>query len=105
LVTSEQGRFVRTAMELRFPEAYTTELKEAYVKFDRWDQNFGKKFNLEQMVNKMLVRRVSGRYLSLVRKQLDLLFELTKTSDEVDDRYNENVLQLMVSLRQGKLPG
>ena len=59
----------------------------------------------EQLINKMIVRRVSGRYLALVRKQIDVLFELTKTSDEVDSRYNENVLQLKVSLRQGKLPG
>jgi hypothetical protein len=105
LLTSEGRKFERTSMELRFPDSYTAELKEAYAKFDVWDESFGRKFSLDQIVNKMLIRRVSGRYVSLVRKQLDLLFELTKTSDEVDDRYNENVLQLMVSLRQGKLPG
>ncbi len=105
LVSVSKGAFEHTAVELRFPEAYNAELKEAYARFDLWDESFGKKYGLEQLLNKMLVRRVSGRYLVLVRKQLDVLFELTKTSDEVDQRYNDNVLQLKVSLRQGKLPG
>lgn len=105
LVMAAKGIFEHTAVELRFPEAYSAELKEAYAKFDAWDETFGRKCGLEQLVNKMIVRRVSGRYLTLVRKQLEVLFELTKTSDEVDQRYNENVLQLKVSLRQGKLPG
>ncbi len=105
LVLVGKGTFEHTAVELRFPDAYSQELKEAYAKFDLWDESFGRKCGLEQLINKMLVRRVSGRYLSLVRKQLEVLFELTKTSDEVDSRYNENVLQLKVSLRQGKLPG
>lgn len=105
LVMAGKGIFEHTAVELRFPEAYSAELKEAYARFDTWDETFGRKCGLEQLVNKMLVRRVSGRYLTLVRKQLEVLFELTKTSDEVDQRYNENVLQLKVSLRQGKLPG
>jgi hypothetical protein len=105
LVNVSKGAFEHTSVELRFPEAYNPELKEAYAKFDLWDESFGRKYGLEQLLNKMIVRRVSGRYLALVRKQLDVLFELTKTSDEVDQRYNENVLQLKVSLRQGKLPG
>lgn len=105
LVNLSKGAFEHTAVELRFPDAYNSALKEAYAKFDLWDENFGRKFGLEQLINKMLVRRISGRYLLLVRKQLEVLFELTKSSDEVDQRYNENVLQLKVSLRQGKLPG
>lgn len=105
LVSVVKGEFEHTAVEMRFPEAYNSELKEAYAKLDLWDESFGRKSGLEQLINKMIVRRVSGRYLALVRKQLDVLFELTKTSDEVDQRYNENVLQLKVSLRQGKLPG
>jgi hypothetical protein len=105
LVNVSKGEFEHTAVELRFPEAYNNDLKDAYAKFDAWDESFGRKYGLEQLLNKMIVRRVSGRYLALVRKQLDVLFELTKTSDEVDQRYNDNVLQLRVSLRQGKLPG
>jgi hypothetical protein len=105
LVSVTKGEFEHIAVEMRFPEAYNAELKEAYAKLDLWDESFGRKSGLEQLINKMIVRRVSGRYLALVRKQLEVLFELTKTSDEVDQRYNENVLQLKVSLRQGKLPG
>jgi hypothetical protein len=60
---------------------------------------------LDLLVNKMIIRRVSGRYLVIIRKQLEVLFELVKSSDETDIRFNDQVLQLKVALRQGKLPG
>jgi hypothetical protein len=104
-VSVTKDAFEQTSVEMRFPEAYNADLKAAYAKFDTWDETFGSNYGLEKLVNKMIVRRVSGRYLALVRKQLEVLFDLTKASDEVDQRYNDSVLQLKVSLRQGKLPG
>jgi hypothetical protein len=101
---TEEG-FEAVSVESRFPDAYNTELKAAYAKFDLWDEEFGARVGLDFLVNKMLIRRVSGRYLVIIRKQLDLLFELVKSSDETDIRYNDHVLQLKVALRQGKLPG
>lgn len=101
---SEAG-YEAVSLEARFPDAYNAELKEAYAKFDLWDETFGAQFALEQLLNKMLIRRVSGRYLTIIGKQLDTLFELVKSSDEVDKRHNDKVLQLKVVLRQGKLPG
>jgi len=100
----EEG-FEGATIEARFPEAYNKELKEAFAKFDRWDESFGGQFDLDFLMNKMLIRRVSGRYLLIIRRQMDLLLELLRSSDEVDTRYNDNVLQLKVVLRQGKLPG
>ncbi len=93
------------SVEAKFPEPYNKELQEAYEKFDLWDRQFGERFALDFMVNKMLIRRVSGRYLSIIRQQLEGVFEIMRSSDELDTRYNDNVLQLNVVLRQGKLPG
>lgn len=97
--------FEGATVEARFPDAYNKELKDAFAKFDQWDESFGGQFAMEFVINKMLIRRVSGRYLVIIRKQLELLLELLRTSDEVDTRYNDTVLQLKVVLKQGKLPG
>jgi hypothetical protein len=101
---AEEG-FEAVSIESRFPDAYNDELKAAYAKFDLWDEEFGARMGLDLLVNKMIIRRVSGRYLVIIRKQLEVLFELVKSSDETDIRFNDQVLQLKVALRQGKLPG
>lgn len=101
---TEEG-FEAVSIESRFPDAYNSELKAAYSKFDLWDEEFGARMGLDLLVNKMIIRRVSGRYLVIIRKQLEVLFELVKSSDETDVRFNDQVLQLKVALRQGKLPG
>lgn len=105
VLREEETGFVAVSPEARFPEAYNQDLKSAYAKFDAWDESFGARFGLEQILNKLLIRRVSGRYLAIISKQLDALFDIVKSSDEVDQRHNDKVLQLKVLLRQGKLPG
>jgi hypothetical protein len=105
IIRRVENGFEGATIEARFPEAYNKELKEAFQKFDHWDESFGGQFDLDFLMNKMLIRRVSGRYLLIIRRQMDLLLELLRSSDEVDTRYNDNVLQLKVVLRQGKLPG
>lgn len=97
--------FEARTIEARFPEAHDAKLKEAYAKFDLWDESFGGQFALEFLVNKMMVRRVSLRYLGIIRRQLETLFDLVRASDEVDTRFNDQVLLMKVVLRQGKLPG
>ena len=101
---TEKG-YEAMAVESKFPEAHNKELKKAYALFDTWDISFGEKYGLESVLNKMLIRRVSFRYIGIIRKQLEVLFELVKSSDEMDTRYNEKVIQLRVQLRQGRLPG
>jgi hypothetical protein len=105
LIRVSPAGFEAVSVEARFPEAYNRELKAAYAQFDQWDETFGGQFALDFLLNKMLIRRVSARYLAIIRKQLDLLFDLVKSSDETELRHNDNVLQLKVVLRQGKLPG
>lgn len=93
------------SIESRFPDSYNQELKDAYTKFDEWDEDFGIAFGFDLLLNKMLIRRVSGRYLSIIQTQLESLFELIRASDELDYKYNDQVLQLSVTMRKGKLPG
>ncbi len=97
--------FEAISSEMRFPEAYNNELKGAYKKFDQWDESFCVQLAMDLLINKMLIRRVSGRYLSIIQGQLESLFEIVKSSDEMDARFNDNVLQLKVMLRRGRLPG
>ncbi len=105
LVQVADEAFAALAVEAKFPAADSKELKEAYAKFDLWDESFGEEFSLESILNKMMIRRVSGRYLVIIRNQLESLFELVRSSDETDLRFNDKVLQLKVVFRQGNLPG
>lgn len=93
------------AVEARFPEAQDQFLKDAYAQFDKWDEKFGEAFGLERFINKMMIRRISGRYLGIIRKHLEVLFEMIKSSDETDLRHNDRVLKLRVTIEEGKLPG
>lgn len=105
LVKKTEDGYQAKVIESKFPPAFNAELKEYYAKFDAWDESFGEKFSLETILNKMIIRRVSPRYLSIIRNQLETLFELVRSSDETDTKYNEKVLQLKVIFRHGQLPG
>lgn len=105
LIRKTETGFEALSTEMRFPDAYNQELKDAYKKFDEWDESFGTQLAMDLLINKMLIRRVSGRYLSIIQKQLENLFEIVRSSDEMDARFNDNVLQLKVVLRRGRLPG
>jgi hypothetical protein len=105
LVRETELGFEAISTEIRFPDAYNFELKEAYKKFDLWDETFGTQLAMDLLIDKLLIRRVSGRYLTIIQSQLENLFEVVKSSDELDLRFNDTVLQLKVLLRKGKLPG
>lgn len=91
--------------DVRFPKDESEDLKKYYQKFDEWDVEFGAHFGLEEVLGKMLIRRISFRYLSLIQKQFEMLFDLVKSSDEIDTRHNAQIIQLQVSLKKGSLPG
>jgi len=105
VIKQSKGGIESIAKEARFPEAYSADLKASYERFDKWDESFGSQLGLEMVINKMQLRRVSGRYISIIQKQLDVLFELVRSSDEMDTRFNDKILQLKVVLKQGSLPG
>jgi hypothetical protein len=91
--------------EMRFPEAQTATEKKLYEQIDVWNANFQQVMGFDTFLQKMLLRRVSTRYLSLIQSHLNVLFDLVRTSDEVEQDHNHEVLMLNVSLQRGQLPG
>lgn len=94
-----------SSSEFRFPPSDSTELKKAYELFDHWDHEFSEQFSFETLVNKMMIRRISPRYLGIIQKNAELLFDFVRASDEADKRYNQEVLHLNFVLKKGELPG
>jgi hypothetical protein len=91
--------------DIRFPKSDLPELEKIYQQFDEWDETIGDDFHFEEVIKKMFLRRISVRYLGLIQKNLELLFETVKSSDETDKRYNQTVIQVKIHLKKGTLPG
>lgn len=91
--------------EFRFPADDTLVIKEAYQRFDQWDREFSEHFSFETLINKMMIRRISPRYLGIIQKNAELLFDFVRASDEADKRYNQEVIHLNFILKKGELPG
>lgn len=103
LIAIEDG-FIRTiTTEYRFPKDES--LNHYYDKFDRWDLEFTDDFNFESLLNKVMIRRISPRYLNVINHQIESLVGLVRLSDEADKVYNTEVLQFQIKLKKGKLPG
>lgn len=102
-----QKNGIRTlAGEHQFPSAKDfSELRPIYRQFDEWDESFAEDFEFESRINKMLIRRISPRYLNIIEKSLETVLSLVRASDELDTRHNEDLIQVRLSLRSGKLPG
>lgn len=100
-----EGGYEAGNPDVRFPPAESEKLKETYRRLDNWDLEFGQTVELEQVLQKMILRRISFRYYGLIKKQLDLIFDTIRSADELDTKYNENVIQLQVLLKKGRLPG
>lgn len=88
-----------------FPREKDAALSLVYKKFDQWDLEFGEQFELEELVSRMAIRRISFRYLGIIHKQLELLFDLVRASDEIETKHNSQIIQLQVQLKKGSLPG
>jgi hypothetical protein len=97
--------YVSASNEFVFPKAYSESLKKHYELFDKWDADFENHFGLEKIINKMMIRRISPRYLILIQKQIELLMDLIRASDETDISINDQVIQLQMSLSGGKIAG
>ena len=90
--------------EIKFPPKSKFNDK-LYRIFDQWDVEFATAINMDLLVSKTLLRRISPRYLGLINSQIQILIESLKLSDESETKYNSEVIQLSMSLYQGKLPG
>ncbi len=107
----ESGIIIKTKEGL---QTFNTEIKfppkskfndKLYRIFDQWDVEFATAINMDLLVSKTLLRRISPRYLGLINSQIQILIESLKLSDESETKYNSEVIQLSMSLYQGKLPG
>jgi hypothetical protein len=61
--------------------------------------------NFESVLQKMLIRRVSSRYLSVIQAHCGVLLDLVRAADEMDATQNDDVLMLNISVQRGALPG
>ncbi|EQC51002.1 hypothetical protein [Bacteriovorax sp. DB6_IX] len=94
-----------TSSEFRFPLSQDEKVIKAYQKFDHWDNEFSSQFDFERLVNKMMIRRISPRYLSAIKKQIDTIADFVRLSDEADQKHNNDVLHLQIQLSRGEIPG
>lgn len=105
LTFNEKGLLQSTSTEFRFPKALDEATKRAYGQFDEWDRDFADEFGLEVLLNKMMIRRISPRYFSVILKQIDAFTDFVRCSDESDKRHNSDVLHLQIKISKGELPG
>lgn len=91
--------------EFKFPKAFSGEQKEIYKKFDEWDLSFYREMDFKILLQKMLIRRVSPRFLSIILGQCSALLDLVRASEETDQSYNDEILQLTITMASGNLPG
>lgn len=94
-----------TSSEYIFPKATNEGLEGIYRLFDQWDIEFSTQFEFKKYINKMMIRRISPRYFGVIQKQIESLTDFVRCSDESDQKYNNEVLHMHISLSKGKLPG
>ncbi|MFP5457177.1 MAG: hypothetical protein ACLGG7_00455 [Bacteriovoracia bacterium] len=97
-----------TAILAAFPDVTFPKdsgLGPLYQKMDEWDVSFGDRFNLETVIKRMQIRRISWRYLNLIEAQLNLALEMIRSADELDTKHNDHIIHLQLTLKQGKVPG
>ncbi len=103
-IAVQEGELIRPlSTEYRFPK--NESFKKDYEKFDLWDVEFTGDFKFELLLNKMMIRRISPRYLNVINQQIEALTGLVRLSDESDKMYNTEVLHLHIKIQKGDLPG
>lgn len=106
LVRSSDDAYRTLLNEHQFPaEADYSELKPFYRKFDEWDEQFSEDTGFENHLSKMVIRRISPRYLDVIEDSLNSIIKLIRASDELDPKYNDSLVQVRLSLKSGQLPG
>lgn len=103
ILGNDEDHFFTTSQEFRFPESEG--LKNTYLTFDRWDEEFEKFATPNSVYNKTFIRRMSRQYLDLVNNHLNLIFDLIRSAEHVSPMYNDEVVKIEFKVNQGKLPG
>lgn len=105
LIRMEDGLIRSISNEMKFPAADSTQMKKLYEQVDLWNLTFHQDMKFDVVMQKMLLRRVSARYVSLIQSHCNLLVDLVRTSDEIEQEQNEDVVMLNISFQRGFLPG
>lgn len=105
VVVVEENSVRSTASEFKFPKEKDSQLENMYAQFDLWDIDFSTDFNFETLINKMMTRRISPRYISVILKQIDGLADLVRLADESDQSHNTEVIHMHLKVQKGELPG
>lgn len=105
LIYEKDRRIFAVHTDVRFPDASQVSVQKMYLQFDQWDRELSQDFRFEKLFKRKFVRRVSTRYLQILTQQLDLISDIVKSADEVDARFNDEVVQLELSLHRGRVPG
>ncbi|MGE0632956.1 MAG: hypothetical protein AB7O96_11145 [Pseudobdellovibrionaceae bacterium] len=92
--------------DIRFPDSKDSEeLQKIYATFDLWDRQLVESSLFQTLFKRILLRRISPRYLNIVSKQLESLTEIIKSADEIDSVHNDEVVYLQILFKKGRLPG
>lgn len=105
IAISENDFVTSTSSEFRFPVDKDRDINQSYATFDAWDTEFSHQFEFERLINKMMIRRISPRYLNAIKKQIDTISDFVRLSDEADQKHNNDVLHLQIQLSRGEIPG
>lgn len=101
-----EGILNTSSSEFVFPKtSHDKKLEGIYSTFDNWDQEFSAQFEFKKFLNKMMIRRISPRYFTVMQKQIEAFTDFVRCSDESDQRYNSEVIHLHISMSKGSLPG
>lgn len=105
MIRVKDSQVFSLASELKFPKPDTRSIQKHYEKLDQWDQEFDGEFHFEKLARKMFIRRVSPRYIQLIINHCELLFDLIRSSEEINTDYNDDVLMFSLNVTKGRLPG
>lgn len=105
LVGQEKDFVFSISQDVRFPVPDTETLKTLQKKFNQWNLEFDQNQRFEQMISRTLIRRVSPRYINIISSQCNLLFDILRSSEELNTAYNEDIVMLHLKLSKGKLRG
>jgi hypothetical protein len=105
LIHKENDRVRSISSDMKFPLAETAAQKKQHDAIDLWNLTFYQDAGFEVLHQKMLLRRVSSRYLTVIEAHIKVLLDLVRASDEIDSEYNDDILMLNISLQKGDLPG
>jgi len=106
LIHRNEDTFLSACNEYQFPSSIGDKfLVKSYKQMDEWDKLFSTKFNFNEIVNKLLIRRISLRYVGIIQNQLMSVIDVAKSSDETDQRFNDHVIHMNLLLNCGKVVG